>query len=95
MNTYKSEKIVSPEEYKEVVDGKPIDMGGVLKNIAGMIRESRAAVAAINRYFFGNEPVSTNTSKEPECFADDLVFTMDLASELVEMATGLAKRLGA
>ena len=39
MNTYKSEKIVSPEQYKEVVDGKPVDIGGVLKNIAGMIRE--------------------------------------------------------
>lgn len=95
MNTYRSETIVSPEQYKEVVEGNPIDIKGVLTNIAGMIRESRAAVVAINRFMFGDEPVSMDTREEPKCFADELRFTMDLASELVEVAAGLCKRLGA
>ena len=95
MNTYRSETLVSPEQYKEVVDGKPIDIKGVLSNITRMIGESRAAVVAINRFFFGDEPVSADVREEPKCFADELKFTMDLASGLVEMAAGLAKRLGA
>lgn len=94
MNTYRSETLVSPEQYKEVVEGNPIDIKGVLTNIAGMIRESRAAVVAINRFMFGDEPVSADTREEPKCFADELKFTMDLASELVETACGLSKRLG-
>lgn len=95
MNTYRSETLVSTEQYKEVIDGKPIDIKGAMSNIAGMIRESRAAIVAINRFMFGDEPVSTDTREGPKCFADELKFTMDLASELVEVAAGLARRLGA
>ena len=95
MNTYRSETLVSPEQYKEVIGGEPIDIKGVLMDIAGMIRESRAAVAGINRFFFGDEPVSADVREEPKCFADELRFTRGLAAELVEVAVGLSKRLGA
>ena len=90
MNDYRMEPI-------ERRDNGPTDIRGTLNDINGMIGDAYSALSAINRFLYGEDPrmEATRSAEDPLCFAAALSDTRVRAMELMELAVGLAKRLGA
>ena len=91
MNDYRTEPIL------ERRDNGPTDIRGTLNDINGMIGDAYSALSAINRFLYGEDPMmgATRNAEDPSCFAAALSDTRVRAKELMELAVGLAKRLGA
>ena len=94
--SYRIEATEMPGKYVRVDNG-PTDIKGTLNEIGGLIGETYSAVSAVMRFIYGEDPMrdaSRNTT-DPACFAAALADTKVMATETMDLAVTLAKRLGA
>ena len=94
--SYRMEQTEIPGEFVRVDKGQT-DIRGTLNEIGGMIGETYSAVSAIMRFIYGEDPMrdATRNSADPACFAAALADTKVMATETMELAVTLAKRVGA
>ena len=94
--SYRMEPTEIPGEFVRVDKG-PTDIRGTLTDINDRIGEAYSALSAINRFLYGEDPrmEATRSADEPSCFAAALSDTRVRAMEMMELAVGIAKRLGA
>lgn len=94
--SYRMEPAEIPGEFVRVDKGQT-NIRGTLDEIGGLIGETYSAVSAIMRFIYGEDPMrdATRSSADPVCFAAALADVKVMATETMDLAVMLAKRMGA
>ena len=94
--SYRMEPTEIPGEFVRVDKGQT-DIKGTLDEIRGLIGETYSAVSAIMRFIYGEDPMrdASRDPADPVCFAAALADAKVMATETMDLAVMLAKRMGA